>query len=101
MQNKCVKLEFAILRQGDLAVERMDGAMARADIIHCYPYKDRWRWLRSLYLQGRASPALLRAFTARLSRHTPHSLKTLMELHMRSGVDIVAPTIDEHGNFTL
>ena len=94
-------IDFSVLRQGDMAVERMDGAVSGAGLQCCYPYADRWRWLRSLYMQGRASPALLRAFTARLSRHTPHSLKTLMELHLRSGVDIVTPIMDERGRFDL
>ncbi|GFM36935.1 hypothetical protein [Desulfovibrio psychrotolerans] len=93
--------DFMVLRQGDLAVEAMDRAIAKAGVSRCYPYRDRWKWLRRLYLQGRASPALLRAFTARLSRHTPQSLRTLMDLHLRSGVDLVCPVMDERGCFDI
>ncbi|UZP65850.1 hypothetical protein N1030_09425 [Desulfovibrio mangrovi] len=96
-----VQHDFMVLRQGDLAVEAMDRAVSMTGLGRCYPYRDRWKWLRRLYMQGRASPALLRAFTARLSRHTPHSLQTLMDLHLRSGVDLVCPVMDEQGHFDI
>lgn len=95
------RMDFTLIRQGDLIVEAMDTAVHSAGVIHCYPYAERWRWLRRLYLQGRATPALLNAFTARLSRHTPHSLKTLMDLHQRSGLDLVCPVMDDQGYFDL
>lgn len=95
------RYDFLLLRRGDLAVEAMDVAVAQTGVVRCYPYRDRWRWLRRLYMEGRASPALLRAFTARLGRHTPHSLKTLMELHLRSGVDLVCPVVNERGYFDI
>lgn len=93
--------DFMVLRQGDMVVEAMDRAVSDIGGGRCYPYRDRWKWLRRLYLQGRASPALLMSFTARLSRHTPHSLRTLMDLHLRSGVDLVCPVMDERGHFDI
>lgn len=101
MEKTAKHIDFMLLRSGDLAVESMDNAIRMAGITRYYPYKERWKWLRRLYMQRRAAPALLRAYTARLSRHTPHSLRTLMELHLRSGVDIVCPVMNEKGYFDL
>ena len=101
MGQRVPDIDFQLIRRGDLAIESMDRAVKATGVKQCYPYRARWQWMRRLYLQGRATPSLLRTFIIRLSRHTPYSLRTLMDLHIRSGVDLVCPVMDEKGRFDL
>jgi hypothetical protein len=54
-----------------------------------------------MYMQGKATPQLLRTFLSRLSAHTPYTLCTLQDLNVRSGVEIVCPVLRDTGVFDL
>ncbi|MFV0423609.1 hypothetical protein [Oleidesulfovibrio sp.] len=92
---------FELVRKGDRMIEDLNRAIKESGVPRWYPYEDRWRWMRVLYMQGRATAELLEIFLARLGAHTPYTLCTLQDLNARSGVEIVCPVLRETGVFDV
>ncbi|ABB39926.1 hypothetical protein Dde_3132 [Oleidesulfovibrio alaskensis G20] len=92
---------FELVRQGDMVIEDIVTAVKVSGVPRWYPFEERWRWMRLMYMQGKATPQLLRTFLSRLSAHTPYTLCTLQDLNVRSGVEIVCPVLRDTGVFDL